>query len=165
MMRGKSWKNLLLTIIAIFFTYSCSAAKTSNFISPTQSESLQKRPIVAKVIPTDKETPKNKETILQQLNLSPQQQQKIEKVRLQYQEEIHQKQKNLTLLQQQFSQMMTGTASARSIRLKNQELVKLRQEIGNLRFESMLATRELLTPQQRQKFRELATPQSPQEIE
>lgn len=54
---------------------------------------------------------------------------------------------------------MAGTDSAELIRAKNQELVQLHQEIGTLRFESMLATRELLTPQQRQKFRQLAQSQ------
>ena len=50
---------------------------------------------------------------------------------------------------------MVGTEPANLIRAKNQQLVSLRQEIGELRFESMLATREILTPQQRQKFRKI----------
>ncbi|MEL6911717.1 MAG: hypothetical protein AAFO85_16140, partial [Cyanobacteria bacterium J06598_4] len=55
----------------------------------------------------------------------------------------------------QLSDMMVGTESVELLRAKNHQLNTLRQEIGSLRFESMLATREILTPQQRQKFREL----------
>jgi Spy/CpxP family protein refolding chaperone len=51
--------------------------------------------------------------------------------------------------------MMVGIESVELIRAKNQQLVTLHQEIKALSFESMLAIREILTPQQRQKFREL----------
>ncbi|MEM7760985.1 MAG: hypothetical protein AAF298_23070, partial [Cyanobacteria bacterium P01_A01_bin.40] len=53
------------------------------------------------------------------------------------------------------SDMMVGTEPVELLRAKNQQLNNLRQEIGALRFESMLATREILTPQQREKFRDL----------
>lgn len=93
--------------------------------------------------------------LLQQLNLTTEQQQQIKQIHAQYQEQIHRRKKNLTLLEQQLAAMISGTQRVDLVRAKNQELVRLREEIGELRFEGMLATREILTPEQRQKFREI----------
>ena len=97
--------------------------------------------------------------LLQQLNLTAEQQQKIKKVHQQYKQRILKKRRQLATLQQQLSDMMVGAAATEAIRTKNQQLVSLRQEIGTLRFETMLATREILTLPQRQKFRELVESQ------
>ena len=94
-------------------------------------------------------------SLIQQLNLTNEQRQKIKLIHYRYKQQILKKKNNLAVLQQQLSDMMIGTESVESIRTKNQQLVTLRQEIGALRFESMLATREILTPQQRQKFRKI----------
>ena len=98
---------------------------------------------------------------LQQLNLTREQEAKIRQIHYKYRETIRKKRNSLVILQQQLSDMMVGTESVESIRAKNQQLVNLRQEIGALHFESILATREILTPQQRQKFRELVKLQLP----
>ena len=92
---------------------------------------------------------------LQKLNLTSKQKEQIEQIHHQYKHQIQKKRKNLTVLQKQLSDLMVGTESAELIRAKNKQLVNLRQEIGELRFESMLATREILTPQQREKFKEI----------
>ena len=101
---------------------------------------------------TKQETPTN---LIQQLNLTPKQRQQIEQIRRRYQQSIIQKKEALKLLQEELSQMMAGKDSVSSIRAKNQELVLLHQEIAELRFESMLATREILTLPQRQKFKQI----------
>lgn len=98
---------------------------------------------------------KQPSNLLQQLNLTKEQQQQIRQIHYRYMQQIRQKRNNLVILQQQLSDMMAGTEPINLIRAKNQQLVTLQQEIGILRFESMLATREILTPQQRQKFRKL----------
>ncbi len=98
---------------------------------------------------------RHKSDVVKQLNLTPQQQQQIETIRLQYQENILCKTKKLDSLKEQLTQMMTGTNTVAEIRAKNRQLVLLRQEIGELRFESMLATREILTLEQRQKFQKI----------
>jgi Spy/CpxP family protein refolding chaperone len=51
--------------------------------------------------------------------------------------------------------MMSGTASEDSIRAKHTEIVQLRQQLENLGFESMLESRAVLTPDQRQQFAQL----------
>jgi periplasmic protein CpxP/Spy len=97
----------------------------------------------------------HQKNLLQQLNLTAEQQQQIKQIHAQYQEQIHRRKKNLALLEKRLAAMISGTDRVDLVRAKNQELVRLRQEIGELRFESMLATREILTPEQRQKFREI----------
>ena len=93
--------------------------------------------------------------LFQQLNLTPEQQRQIKAIHSQYRQQIRRKKNTIAKLQQQLSDMMVGTEPVELLRAKNQQLNNLRQEIGTLRFESMLATREILTPQQREKFRDL----------
>ena len=100
-------------------------------------------------------TKQHPSSLLQQLNLTSQQKEQIKRVHHQYKQQIRKKKHSLDLLQKQLSDLLVGTESVELIRAKNEQLVNLRQEIGELRFESMLATREILTPQQRQKFREI----------
>ena len=93
--------------------------------------------------------------VLHQLNLTSEQEQQIKKIHHKYKRQLFRKRNSLIVLQQQLSDLMVSTKPTNLIRAKNQQLVDLRQEIGELKFESMLATREILTPQQRQKFREI----------
>ena len=104
-------------------------------------------------------TKQQPQSLIQQLNLTNEQRQKIKLIHYRYKQQILKKKNKLAVLQQQLSDMMIGTESVELIRTKNQQLVTLRQEIGALRFESMLATREILTPQQRQKFRKISESQ------
>ena len=108
---------------------------------------------------TTKKEPSN---LLHQLDLTDSQKEQIKKIHSHYRQQMRKKKSNLTLLQQQLSDLMVGTEPVELIRAKNRQLVDLREEIGSLRFESMLATREILTPQQRQKFREIIESQSTQ---
>ena len=93
--------------------------------------------------------------LFQQLNLSHQQKQKIKQIRQQYQAQIIQLRENLQVAQQQLAVMMAGTDSVAVIRAKHEEIAQFREQLAALHFESMLATREILTPQQRQKFAEI----------
>lgn len=99
--------------------------------------------------------PEAHNSILQQLNLTWFQKQRIQHIHRQYQHRILQTKNQLKSLQEQLTEMMAGTDSIAAIRAKNQELVLLKQKVGELHFESMLATREVLTPEQRQKFKEI----------
>ncbi len=92
---------------------------------------------------------------LQELNLSPTQKQQIEQIRHQYQEQINLKNQTLHSAQQKLMEMMTGTDSKEAVRYQCQQVLSLRQELEKLRFESILDTREILTPEQRQKFAEI----------
>ena len=94
-------------------------------------------------------------SLFQQLNLTDEQQQQIRQIHLQYRQKIIKKKNIITRLQQQLSDMMVGTEPVELLRAKNKQLNILHQEMGLLHFESMLASREILTPQQREKFRKI----------
>lgn len=118
---------------------------------------------VSKILLADNSLAINKQNqttdLFQQLNLTSEQKQKINQIHRKYQQQLRKKRHTLTVLQQQLSNMMVGTETEKLLRSKNRQLTKIRHEISTLRFESMLATREILTLQQRQKFRDLVRPQ------
>lgn len=95
------------------------------------------------------------QNLFQQLNLTAKQQNKIKQIRRQYQGQITQLKQSLQTSQRQLAVMMAGTDSAAIIRDKYQEIAQFRQQLGQLHFESMLAIREVLTPDQRQTFAEI----------
>ena len=143
------------TLCLILITQITPVIAGTGFPFPIQ---LRDRAVLETTIVADNAiaTVKQQHSVLfQQLNLSSSQKQKIEQIHNRYKQQIRKKKHNLSLLQKQLSDLMVGTESVESIRAKNQQLVNLRHEIGELRFESMLATREILTPQQRLKFREI----------
>lgn len=96
-----------------------------------------------------------KERFIEQLNLTEDQKQKMEEIRQQYQGQISQYRETLRAAQKELGDMMAGTNSADAIRAKHQEVINLRQELGELRFESILEMREVLTPEQRSQFAQL----------
>ena len=145
----------LLTLVAIalsilyslpVFAGSFSSFHSGDFSLPIEIQIAQQTPSVA---------PEPKVSLFQQLDLSKEQQQQIKLIHRRYRQRISKHRQRIAKLQQQLSDMMVGTEPAELLRAKNQELIGLRQEMGALHFESMLATREILTLQQRQKFREL----------
>lgn len=146
-------RQYLLTIVAITLSiiYSFPVFAVSTPLSWKRHPHSTTQTIIADRFPREKFS-----NIFERLNLTTEQQQQIEQIHRQYKQQIRRKRNSLAKLQQQLSDMMVGTEPVELLRAKNQQVVLLRQEISTLRFESMLATREILTPQQRQKFRELA---------
>lgn len=98
---------------------------------------------------------KNNYHLFAQLNLSSEQKQQIKQIHNQYQTKISQQRHKLQILQQELVKMMTSEDSAQLIRAKHQEILQLRQQLDQLQFESLLATREVLTPSQRQQFTQI----------
>ncbi|MGV2828484.1 Spy/CpxP family protein refolding chaperone [Myxosarcina sp. GI1(2024)] len=156
------WQHLLLSAlvvplaVGVVFTLPTSAP-----IVDSKSEKVNSASISTVNSPHQK-LRKNKDdrdnsakSLLEQLNLTLQQKQQINRIRRDYQQQIGKRKDKLESLQQQLSQMMAGAQPAALVRLKNQELIVLRREIEQLRFESMLAAREILTLPQRQKFMEI----------
>lgn len=147
----------LLTLVAIVLSifYSLPTfATTSWSLLPRYNTSDITETIIADLSPSVKQQ-RQTVSLFQQLDLSIGQQQKIKQIHHRYKQQLSKKKQDIARLQQQLSDLMVGTEPAALLRAKNHQLNKLRQEISSLRFESMLATREILTPQQRQKFRKL----------
>ncbi|MBD1880306.1 MULTISPECIES: Spy/CpxP family protein refolding chaperone [unclassified Coleofasciculus] len=97
----------------------------------------------------------NKDGLLQQLNLTPQQMQQMQAIRQKYRTQIAPRQQTLRQARQELATLMNSTASASQIRSKNQQVEELQQQLQKLRFESMLEMREVMTPEQRAKFVQL----------
>lgn len=94
----------------------------------------------------------SKEQFIEKLNLTQAQRQQIQQIRQKYQSSISQRQERLELTQRELAQMIAGTDSVAAIRAKHRAVAQLRQAIDNLRFESMLEMRNVLTIEQRQQF-------------
>ncbi|BCL34309.1 Spy/CpxP family protein refolding chaperone [Nostoc sp. MS1] len=86
----------------------------------------------------------------QLLNLTPEQQERLQNNLNQYQGEIEKNQQALHQVSWELVALMEGTATLDEIREKHAQLQQLSNSIENMRFESMLVMRELLTPTQRQ---------------
>lgn len=91
---------------------------------------------------------------LQNLNLTPQQMQQIKVIRTQSKDQISQKKQAIRQAQQELQALMAGTASQKQVRDKYNLLKTLKQQLADTQFNNTLAIREVLNPQQRQKFTE-----------
>ena len=83
------------------------------------------------------------------LNLTPEQQQKIQAIRQEYQGQIRQQQQQMRQLQQELNELMAKNAPESELRLKHNQFMALKQQMGDIQFNIMLKTREILTAEQR----------------
>lgn len=90
--------------------------------------------------------------LMEELNLTSEQQERLQTIRLQYHNEIAQHQQELGQSAQDLGELMAGTASVNQLRTQHEQVQVISQQLEELRFESLLAMREVLTPQQRQRF-------------
>lgn len=97
---------------------------------------------------------RDKSQLFQDLNLTPEQNQQIETIQNQDREQISQRRQALRQARQELVELMAGTASESQIREKYSQVAALQQQVSDLRFDSMLAMREVLTPEQRRQFAE-----------
>jgi periplasmic protein CpxP/Spy len=95
---------------------------------------------------------KKRKGVLEQLNLSSQQQQQISTIRQKYRPNMEQVRTRLRTARQELQQLMVGDATKDNIRAKHQQVGELHQELDTLRFESMLEIRDVLTTAQRQEL-------------
>jgi len=91
---------------------------------------------------------------LRDLDLSPDQMQKIRSIRGQYQDKLMSQRQAARQAQRELRTLMAGDASVETIRQKYREAQTLKQQVADTQFNSMLEMRQVLTPQQRQKFAE-----------
>ena len=93
-----------------------------------------------------------KEGWLEQLNLTPQQQQEIQAIRDRYQTQMQASRDQMRQQMERMGQMMGGNTSDNELRNQHNQILQARQQIGQMQFEQMLAIRNVLTPEQRQQF-------------
>jgi periplasmic protein CpxP/Spy len=90
--------------------------------------------------------------LFQNLNLTPEQTQKLKSIRQEYKNPIREQQRNLREARQAMQQMIGSNAPASNVLSKFQEVQQMQQSLNQLRFKSLLAMREVLTPTQRQQL-------------
>jgi Spy/CpxP family protein refolding chaperone len=90
--------------------------------------------------------------ILQKLNLTRDQFLKVSAVRKQYQPLILSQARTVQTLQAKLRSLMASSAESSEVKATFRELQKRRQELQQLRFDSSLATRQILTLDQRKMF-------------
>ncbi|HTL88715.1 MAG TPA: Spy/CpxP family protein refolding chaperone [Leptolyngbya sp.] len=90
--------------------------------------------------------------LMRELNLSADQMSKIQQVRTRYRDELKRDRDAARQAQQELRTLMAGNATDDQIREKYRQVKDLRTKIADAQFNSMLEMRNVLTPEQRQKF-------------
>ena len=137
--------------------------RTISLIATVFVLSLNSFPSLADPIPTnnasDQNPPAEREAspmgVMDKLNLTTDQQQKIRDIRSKYQGEISQQMTQLKTEKQKLRELMTGDASDDEIRSQHDQMFKTRQKLEDLHFESMLEMRAVLTTEQRVQFAQI----------
>ncbi len=104
--------------------------------------------------------------VLEQVNLTPSQKQKIQDLNQKYQSQIEQVMQSNQEAFKEFRQMMDGdTATDEQIREKHRQIQEFSQQMSSVSIEHQLAVRNILTPEQRkQKAAIMNNPAKMQEI-
>lgn len=92
---------------------------------------------------------------MESLDLNATQKQQLEAIRQKYQDQMKSVSEQLRANQNQLRTLMSGNGSDKEIRAKHTQVNNLRQQLGEMRFNSMMESRQVLTPEQRQKFSQL----------
>jgi Spy/CpxP family protein refolding chaperone len=92
---------------------------------------------------------------MQELNLTPDQVQKVQTIRAQYKDQIAQRRQELVQAKKELQDLMASTASDDQIREKHSQVEDLEQKLRSVMFDQMLAFRQVLTPEQRTQAAEI----------
>lgn len=93
--------------------------------------------------------------LAKELNLSADQIQRLQKMRLDSKGKTKERRLALRTAKQELTQLMQSNASSAQIRQKRQQVQSLQREVSDVNFENTLAIREILTPEQRIKLQQL----------
>lgn len=92
---------------------------------------------------------------MEKLNLTTEQRQQIQSIRTKYQPQMESIRQEMRTERETLRQMMTNNSSSDNLRSQHNKIASLNQRIGDLRFQSMLEMREVLTPAQRQQWNQM----------
>ena len=145
---------LVLTILALTIGGTVALADSGN--KPSSAVLLSETEIVAqRVIRQGERRGDKAEKLIEQLDLSDEQVQQLNTIRQKYASQLQPLRERIRATAEELRTMMQGEASDTALRMKHKEMASLRQKMGDLRFESMIEMRKVLTPQQRQEFAQL----------
>jgi periplasmic protein CpxP/Spy len=92
--------------------------------------------------------------LMRELNLSADQMNQIQQIRSRYRDQLQRDRTAARQAQQELRTLMAGNATDEQIREKFRQVQALRTKTAEAQFNSMLEMRNVLTPEQRQKFAE-----------
>ncbi|MDJ0730230.1 MAG: Spy/CpxP family protein refolding chaperone [Crocosphaera sp.] len=144
---------LIVTVLTLGVGGTMALANSAN--EPSSSVLLSETKVLAEEETKPPIRRERADQFQELLNLSDEQMQQLSVIRQKYRPQMQKLKEQMQAESQQFSQMMQGNASENDLRRKHQEIVRLRQQMGNLRFESMLEMRKVLTTEQRQQLAQL----------
>jgi periplasmic protein CpxP/Spy len=94
--------------------------------------------------------------LFEQLNLTADQKQRMQAIRDRYKDQISQRMQAVRQARQELETMMSGaTANVSQMREKHRQIMGLRQQLAEIKFESTIAMREVLTAEQRSRLAQL----------
>ncbi|MBL1209391.1 Spy/CpxP family protein refolding chaperone [Geminocystis sp. GBBB08] len=146
----KSKINYLLTFITLTtmgISFNAVAAEKPIFNSINSTTEIAQN-----TSPTKQRGENKGDKLMEKLNLSAEQKQRIESIRTKFEPQMTSIREQMRIEREKMSTMMQNNESQNNLRAQHQKISALQQQMNNLRFESMLETREVLTPQQRQQF-------------
>ncbi len=145
---------LVVVVLAIANSSVASATqinKPDNIIPPTTLKSSDFQLEISQII-ADESTSRTHPQWIQKLNLTEEQTQRMQEIQNQYKGQIAEKQNSFHRAQQELREMIASSASPTQIRAKHREVQLLKDQLERLHLESIIAIREVLTPEQRRQF-------------
>ncbi|MEH1793392.1 MULTISPECIES: Spy/CpxP family protein refolding chaperone [unclassified Nostoc] len=141
---------MLIRRVSILAVAMIALGSTIALAKPT----LLSRQVIAQT-PTNLSRPNRAKSggWLKDLNLTSQQLQQIKEIRRQSKQQIAQKSQEIRQGQQELHDLIAGTtATKEQVRDKYNQIKLVKQQLADIQFENTLAIREILNPEQRQKF-------------
>jgi periplasmic protein CpxP/Spy len=98
---------------------------------------------------------KNSEQIVKELNLTPRQVQQLKAMRQKFQGRKQEQKKLLEAAKQELDEMLVRNAPSAKIRDQRNRLKTLQQQFSDLKFDNMMALKEILTAEQWAKLQKM----------
>ncbi len=132
-----------------------SLGSTAAFAAPNPQQSLRQYSDEIAQQPGRKPGMENPERVFEQLGLSDAQKAQIKSIRDKYQPQLTSQRQTFQQAQKELRTLMTSNADQSQIIEKRAQVMAIKQKLDDLHFQSMLAIRNILTPEQRTKLDEL----------
>ncbi len=126
-----------------------SQAQTDSNFSETDTTILSQRPPEATPYRGRKNRGRGWERMLQQLDLTSEQREKIDEIQEESRREYKALRQEIRDSHQEMQSLLASDASNGELKKQHRAMQRLRQKMGDRRFETMLEIREVLTPEQR----------------
>jgi Spy/CpxP family protein refolding chaperone len=98
---------------------------------------------------------KERDNFFEKLNLTPEQKAKIESIRTQSKDQSTSQREAFKKAEQELRTLIGSNADDNQIREKHNQLITMKQQLETSHFETMLAIRDVLTPEQRTQLDQL----------